>query len=130
MRRNGKSPARTSLRGAPGGDRGRRALVGAALTPGTCPLPAPRPPPARLVYWVVYSAFSIIESFSDLVFTWIPMYFPFKIAFLCWCFLPQTRGAHVLYNNFLKDFLKAHESAIDAQINRLSGGLVAAGKDD
>ena len=45
---------------------------------------------------------------------WIPFYYAFKLAFLLWAMLPQTRGAMFLYDNFLKDFLKKNESRIDA----------------
>jgi receptor expression-enhancing protein 5/6 len=59
-----------------------------------------------IVYWVLYSFFSIIETFQDFILYWIPFYFAFKLAFLLWAMLPQTRGAKFLYDSFLKDFLK------------------------
>lgn len=31
--------------------------------------------------------------------------------------LPQTKGAKFLYDSFLKDFLKVHESKIDAALD-------------
>ena len=49
-----------------------------------------------LIYWVVYSFFSIIEVFVDFLLYWIPFYYAFKIAFLMWAMLPQTRGAKFL----------------------------------
>ncbi len=67
-----------------------------------------------LIYWVIYSFFSIIEVFVDFLLYWIPYYYAFKLAFLLWAMLPQTRGAKFLYDSFLKDFLKSRESAIDA----------------
>jgi len=67
-----------------------------------------------LVYWVIFSFFSIIEVFADFLLYWIPFYYAFKLAFLLWAFLPQTRGAKFLYDSFLKDFLKKNESRIDA----------------
>ncbi|EED92461.1 hypothetical protein THAPSDRAFT_262530, partial [Thalassiosira pseudonana CCMP1335] len=69
-----------------------------------------------LIYWVVYSFFSIIEVFVDYLLYWIPFYYAFKMAFLLWAMLPQTRGAKFLYDNFLKDFLKTNESKIDAAL--------------
>ena len=59
-----------------------------------------------IVYWVLYSFFNILESFQDFILYWIPFYFAFKLAFLLWAMLPQTRGAKFLYDNALKDFLK------------------------
>jgi len=70
-----------------------------------------------LIYWVVYSFFSIIEVFTDFLLYWIPFYFAFKLAFLLWAMLPQTKGAKFLYDSFLKDFLKKNESKIDAALD-------------
>ena len=58
------------------------------------------------VYWVLYAFFSLIETFQSFILYWIPFYFAFKLAFLLWAMLPQTRGAKFLYDSFLKDFLK------------------------
>jgi receptor expression-enhancing protein 5/6 len=66
-----------------------------------------------LIYWIVYAFFSIIEVFIDFLVYWIPFYYAFKLAFLLWAMLPQTKGAKFLYDSFLKDFLKTHESKID-----------------
>lgn len=67
-----------------------------------------------LVYWVIFAFFSIAETFIDYLLYWIPFYYAFKVAFLLWAMLPQTRGAKLLYDNFLRDFLKKNESRIDA----------------
>jgi len=79
-----------------------------------------------LIYWVVYSFFSIIEVFVDVLLYWIPFYYAFKIAFLLWAMLPQTRGAKFLYDSFLKDFLRSNESRIDAALRdaKTSAGKV------
>merc|ERR1711971_367935 len=70
-----------------------------------------------LIYWVVYAFFSTIEVFTGFLLYWIPFYFAFKLAFLLWAMLPQTKGAKFLYDSFLKDFLKKNESKIDAALN-------------
>ena len=67
-----------------------------------------------LVYWVVFAFFSLIETFRDFLLYWIPFYYAFKLAFLLWAMLPQSKGAKFLYDSFLKDFLKKNESRIDA----------------
>ena len=67
-----------------------------------------------LVYWVVFSFFSLIETFSGFLLYWIPFYYEYKLAFLLWAMLPQTKGSKFLYDSFLKDFLKKSESRIDA----------------
>jgi receptor expression-enhancing protein 5/6 len=66
-----------------------------------------------LIYWIVYSCFSIMEVFVDFLLYWIPFYYAFKLAFLLWAMLPQTKGAKFLYDSFLKDFLRKNESRID-----------------
>jgi receptor expression-enhancing protein 5/6 len=70
-----------------------------------------------LIYWVVYCFFSMIEVFTDFLLYWIPFYYAFKLAFLLWAMLPQTKGAKFLYDSFLKDFLKKNESKIDAALD-------------
>lgn len=70
-----------------------------------------------LIYWIVYAFFSIIEVFVDFLLYWIPFYYAFKLAFLIWAMVPQTRGAKFLYDSFLRDFLKKNESKIDAALN-------------
>jgi len=67
-----------------------------------------------LSYWIIFSFFSIIELFVDFLLYWIPFYYAFKLAFLLWAMLPQTKGAKFMYDSFLKDFLKNKESSIDA----------------
>lgn len=70
-----------------------------------------------LVYWIVYAFFSIIEVFNDILLYWIPFYYAFKLAFLLWAMLPQTKGAKFLYDSFLKDLLKKNESKLDSALN-------------
>lgn len=77
-----------------------------------------------IVYWVLYTFFSLIETFQDFILYWIPFYFAFKLALLLWAMLPQTRGAKFLYDNFLKDFLKK-KSGGDVQ-SRLDAAVAEA----
>jgi receptor expression-enhancing protein 5/6 len=81
-----------------------------------------------LVYWVIFAFFTIAETFIDYLLYWIPFYYAFKLAFLAWAMLPQTRGAKLLYDNFLRDFLKKNESRIDAAFAdaKKSAGAVAS----
>ena len=66
------------------------------------------------MYWVLFSFYSMIESFADFLLYWIPFYYAFKLAFFLWAMLPQTKGALFLYDSFLKDFLKKEGSRIEA----------------
>jgi receptor expression-enhancing protein 5/6 len=78
-----------------------------------------------LVYWVLYAFFAIIETFQDFILYWIPFYFSGKLAFLLWAMLPQTRGAKVLYDSFLKDFLK---KTSDDRPSRIDAAMADAKK--
>ncbi|CAM9174091.1 unnamed protein product [Discosporangium mesarthrocarpum] len=66
-----------------------------------------------LTYWVVFAAFSILETFVEYLLYWIPFYYAFKLAFLVWCFLPQTRGAAFLYRELMRDVLSTPKTSID-----------------
>ena len=57
-----------------------------------------------------------METFVDVLLFYIPFYFAFKLAFLLWAMMPQTKGAKYLYDTFLKDLLKKNESKIDAAL--------------
>ncbi len=60
--------------------------------------------------------FSILETFSDTLLWWFPLYYTFKVAFLLWCQAPLTRGAEFMYKNFLRGWFLAYQSRIDNYI--------------
>merc|ERR1711934_662491 len=70
-----------------------------------------------LTYWVVYSCFCLIEGFLEYVLFWVPFYYPIKLAFLFFLFLPQTKGAMQLYEKFLRPALKPYVTMIDGAAN-------------
>ncbi len=51
-----------------------------------------------LIYWVIFSFFSIGKVFIDVLLYWIPIYYPFKVAFLLLVMMPQIRSAKFLYD--------------------------------
>merc|ERR1712159_308466 len=67
-----------------------------------------------LTYWVVYSCFCLIEGFLEYVLFWVPFYYPIKLAFLFFLFLPQTKGAMKLYEQILRPALKPYVTMIDS----------------
>ncbi|KAI9273111.1 TB2/DP1, HVA22 family-domain-containing protein [Phascolomyces articulosus] len=66
-----------------------------------------------LMYWVTATTFLISEYFADLLLFWIPFYSEFKLLVVLWITLPQTKGAIVVYADFIEPFLKQHENRID-----------------
>jgi receptor expression-enhancing protein 5/6 len=83
-----------------------------------------------LTYWVVFAAFTVFDSFAGAFLQYIPLYFFIKLVFLIWCFLPNTRGAAVIYNNFLIKCFKRYEKDLDGMNEKLmsgAGGLYTSG---
>jgi len=58
-----------------------------------------------LTYWVVFSFFSIVESFLYFVTSIIPFYYWIKILIIVYLWHPATRGAQTLYDKFLRPAL-------------------------
>lgn len=56
----------------------------------------------RLTYWVVYGAFTFIESFVSIVLYWFPFYYTFKTLAIVWLALPQTQGAKIMYHKVVR----------------------------
>ncbi|KXS14187.1 hypothetical protein M427DRAFT_112826 [Gonapodya prolifera JEL478] len=61
-----------------------------------------------LTYWIVFAIFNLAEHFNDFLLYWIPFYFFFKTIFAVWLYLPQSRGAEVLYTKFVKPTLSPY----------------------
>ena len=66
-----------------------------------------------LTYWVVFALFSFIDLFSGFVLKFIPFYFFFKLLFLVWCFLPNFKGASIIYDVILIKIFKKYEKEIE-----------------
>merc|ERR1711998_78112 len=86
-----------------------------------------------LTYWVVYSSFCLIEGFLEYILFWVPFYYPIKLAFLFYLFLPHTKGAMQLYQKFLQPALRPYISVIEevatdaaAKVNDLAGQATSA----
>ncbi|ROW06036.1 hypothetical protein VMCG_04688 [Cytospora schulzeri] len=54
-----------------------------------------------LTYWVVFSFFTVLESFLSVVY-WFPFYYTFKFVFLLWLALPTFKGAEIIFRSFLQ----------------------------
>jgi hypothetical protein len=74
----------------------------------------------------VYAAFNIVETFTDFLLGWFPFYYSFKFGFLIWCFLPNTRGAQVVYDYGVRPYLLKNEARIDGALkNTMSKAMNA-----
>jgi receptor expression-enhancing protein 5/6 len=66
-----------------------------------------------LTYWVVFTLFSIIDTFSGFLLKLLPFYFFIKIIFLIWLFMPNSRGCQIIYNLLVVKLFKSVEKDID-----------------
>ena len=66
-----------------------------------------------LTYWIIYSCTNILDVFSDYIMAVMPFYFFIKIVFLMWMFLPNIRGAEVIYHNLIKKYFKKYLDDVD-----------------
>lgn len=74
-------------------------------------------------YWIIYGCFSMVEVFADLLVSWFPFYFPFKLIFLIALQWPGLNLAGVIYTNYLRPLLKKHEAEIDQNISQAGQAL-------
>ncbi|CDS43006.1 Receptor expression enhancing protein 5 [Echinococcus multilocularis] len=67
-----------------------------------------------LTYWVVYAAFALVETFTDLCLYWIPLYALQKCIFLIYLMIPgKFNGSVLLYNKFIRPYILKYENDID-----------------
>jgi len=82
-----------------------------------------------LTYWVFYSTFTLVESATNALEVWIPLYHLVKIVFLLWAMLPQTQGALVVYKAVIEPLLARYEGDIDRTHHRVSSSMDVVDQD-
>jgi len=72
-----------------------------------------------LMYWVVFSVFSVVEFFSDILLNWFPLYWLVKCVFLIWCFVPiSANGTNFIYSKVVRPVFLKHQNEIDSALNK------------
>jgi receptor expression-enhancing protein 5/6 len=66
-----------------------------------------------LSYWVVYGFVYMLEEFIDYFHYWLPFYYPLKVVFFLWLYLPQYAGANQVYANVILPYFKHLEKHVD-----------------
>ncbi|XP_055839700.1 receptor expression-enhancing protein 5 isoform X3 [Episyrphus balteatus] len=67
-----------------------------------------------LTYWVTYGILSIIEYFSVILTSVIPLYWLLKCIFLVWCMLPiESNGSNIIYHRVIRPYFLKHHQAAD-----------------
>ena len=69
-----------------------------------------------LMYWVVFSFFSVIEFFTDILVGWIPAYWFLKCVFLLWC-MSGLNGAEKVYRMVILPWYKKNVSKLDRAVD-------------
>ncbi|PAA55852.1 hypothetical protein BOX15_Mlig010854g1 [Macrostomum lignano] len=73
-----------------------------------------------LTYWVVYAAFSLLETFTDIFLWWIPLYAFLKCIFLIYLMVPiSANGSVLLYNRVIRPIVLKHQKSIDATLGKV-----------
>lgn len=79
-----------------------------------------------LSYWVVYGFINLLESvFGGFLLNYVPFYHTSKLAFLFWCFLPQTQGSSFLFTRYILPFMVEYGDEIDQHARRASIDMVS-----
>jgi receptor expression-enhancing protein 5/6 len=81
-----------------------------------------------LTYWTIYALFSFLDLFVGWILKIIPFYFIIKLVFLVWCFMPNTKGAIIVYDKIIKPFFLKNEGIIDKYFNKLVEKTKKAGE--
>lgn len=73
-----------------------------------------------MMYWIVFALFSAVETFTDVLLSWLPFYYEVKILFVIWLLLPVTKGSSHLYKRFVHPHFAKREKDIDEYIDQYS----------
>lgn len=69
-----------------------------------------------MMYWIVFALFNCVETFSDVLLSWMPFYYEVKIVFVVWMLSPMTKGSSFLFKKFVHPHLARREKSIDEMI--------------
>lgn len=73
-----------------------------------------------LTYWVVYAAFGLLETFTDILLFWIPLYAFLKCALLIYLMAPiASNGSVLIYTKLIRPFVLKHQARIDQGLSEL-----------
>lgn len=73
-----------------------------------------------MMYWIVFAGFICVETFADILISWLPFYYEIKIVFVIWLMAPATKGSSIIYRKFIHPQLSKKEESIDAYISKVS----------
>jgi len=62
-----------------------------------------------LAYWLWYGLFAVVESITDVLLFWVPMYELLKMGFYIFLYAPKVEGAMILYRKLIDPWLSQLE---------------------
>ncbi|KAL5115723.1 hypothetical protein ACEQ8H_006331 [Pleosporales sp. CAS-2024a] len=80
-----------------------------------------------LIYFVVLSAFTVVENTFDFILSWLPFYSWVRFFAHLYLILPGSQGATFLYQAYIDPFLNHHEREIDDFISESHDRAKSAG---
>jgi hypothetical protein len=66
--------------------------------------------------WMIVSLILLCEHYIGFIVSWLPFFYEIKIALFAWLTLSQTKGAGVVYHNYVQPFLDQNETTIDSRV--------------
>jgi receptor expression-enhancing protein 5/6 len=73
-----------------------------------------------LSYWAIFISSLFFDSMIGYYLEMIPYFYFLKLCFLIWLFLPNTKGALLLHENIIRNYMVLDTSNLRVQFNRLS----------
>ncbi|KAF2097353.1 HVA22 domain membrane protein [Rhizodiscina lignyota] len=80
-----------------------------------------------LMYWVVLSLFTVAESYTAFILTYIPFYAWIRFCLHLYLVLPGKQGATQIYTTYVHPWLSQHEDEIEKFISEAHERARAAG---
>ncbi|ORX64551.1 hypothetical protein BCR32DRAFT_298049 [Anaeromyces robustus] len=71
-----------------------------------------------LIYWVTLAIFYVFEAISRTP-EKVRLYYIYRSLITLWLYLPQTRGAEIIYNNVIRVVLKHNQESIDKTVKNI-----------
>ncbi|KAL8036426.1 hypothetical protein ABFX02_12G157900 [Erythranthe guttata] len=67
-------------------------------------------------YWIIVAALTVVENFTDIFISWLPMYRGIKLALFIYLWHPNTKGSGYVYETLLQPYISRHETDIDRSV--------------
>lgn len=76
-----------------------------------------------LVYWIIYGTLGVTETCLGTFLKQIVLYYPFKLLFCLWLYLPHFKGADIVYSKVIVPLVKRNESVIDEALRKIDKAI-------